>query len=123
MENLDQAIEKKRAEIEHLEKYVEQLKAAQRELTTLMEAREILTKGSPTQETLKVKTKHTIVGDLLEIVSSNGNEKSLSEIMEMLTKTRKGITHNSVTSILTRLVRENRIKRLGVGRYQAVGSK
>jgi hypothetical protein len=125
MTSLDLAIEQKKAQLEQLK----------RELATLLEARTILAQRqgsnghkandgssehhSPPPETGTPKRRQTLVDDILMTLKLMDREMTPADIRAELERTERNVPQHIVTSTLARLYREDRVWRIGPGRYVA----
>jgi hypothetical protein len=135
--DFDRAISQRQARIEQLQKYVEELREAERELSILLEARRIVGLDSgqvniehseqiqqpkrPYSRAGRPKTQRSLAADTLRVLDlTEQEEMSHFDIHRELERTRGPTGKRAVWSTLSRLVQEGRIRRPRPARYAAI---
>jgi hypothetical protein len=139
MNNMDieQAISQRQAKIEQLQKYVEELREAERELSILLEARRIIGLDSsalntghsepiqqrkrPYSRVGRPVTQRSLAADTMRVLDLTEQEDmSHADIHRELERTRGPTTKRALWSTLSRLVKEGHIQRPHPARYAAI---
>jgi hypothetical protein len=135
--DIDRAISQRQARIEQLQKYVEELREVEQELSILLEARRIvgLDAGQlnigpseqiqrskrPYSRPGRPKTQRSLAADTLRVLDLTAQEDmSHADIHHELERTRGPTTKRALWSTLSRLVREGHIQRPRPARYAAL---
>jgi hypothetical protein len=135
--DIDRAISQRQARIEQLQRYVEELRETERELSVLLEARRIvgLDPGQlnigqseqiqrlkrPYSRVGRPKTQRSLATDTLSVLDlTEQEEMSHADIHRELERTRGPTGKRAVWSTLSRLVQEGRIRRPRPARYAAI---
>jgi len=135
MNTIANALEQIRMEIQQLQGYLSELREAERQLAKLEMTRQIVLGAIQTQESVpsptvqpqespaESETSHKqlpLPFDILKILSTAGQTVSLVEIRQEIEKIRGPIKKNALSSTLSRLVQERRIRRPKPGKYAVI---
>jgi hypothetical protein len=132
---LDQAIARREKDIERLQKYVEQLREAERELAALRDARRIVARDMGIQEVVaydatppaqirtpgrRPMTQGSLTADIVRALDVTAHDMSLDELQREIEKTRGPINRGTLTGTLSRLLKDKRIVKIGAARYAGI---
>ena len=135
--DIDRAISQRQARIEQLQKYVEELREAEGELSILLEAKRIVALDSgqlniehseqihrpkrPYSRVGRPKTQRSLAADTMRVLDLTAEEDMPhADIHRELERTRGPTSKRALWSTLSRLVQEGHIQRPRPARYAAI---
>jgi hypothetical protein len=138
MNAIASALEQIQTEIQRVRDYLEQLEETEREMAKLVVARERILGDLPTEQAPPAnhtsqqlpenarplpQSQPPLPFDILKVLSTAGHPMSFAQLQQDLEEIRGPVQKNALSSTLSRLIRERRVRRTKPGRYAIVTPK